>query len=155
MDLLVKLYDLPEFTAKCPDNIYVRPAMVPERHLVVDFVREHFSEYWVSEVEFALSQHPVRCLIATRNSQIVGFACYDTTFKGYFGPTGVSQTERGLGIGEALLHRSMHLMHLQGYQYAMIGSAGPIEFYKRSVNATEIVGSTPGAYQNLLRKNVI
>ncbi|MCG9595504.1 GNAT family N-acetyltransferase [Vibrio sp. Isolate25] len=152
MDLLVKLYDMPQLERTCPSDVLIRPAMVPERHIVVDFVRKHFSEYWVSEVEFALSQHPVRCLVAIQNENVVGFACYDTTFKGFFGPTGVSEAMRGRGIGELLLHKALNCMKDQGHCYAFVGKAGPKEFYERSVNAIEIEGSVPGAYKGILRR---
>ena len=58
-DLLVRLYDLPEFPSEAKviaAGVTVRRALPPERHLVADWVRKHFSPYWVSEVEAAMSR---------------------------------------------------------------------------------------------------
>jgi GNAT superfamily N-acetyltransferase len=152
MDLLVKLYNLPPLKRGIPDGVSIRHAKVPERHLVVSWVKEHFSEYWASEIEFAFSQHPVRCVLAIEKGQIIGFACYDTTFKSFFGPTGVDESCRGRGIGELLLHKALHALRSQGHMYAFIGAAGPVDFYKHSIGAIEIEDSTPGPYQGLLGK---
>jgi hypothetical protein len=37
-----------------------------------------------------------------------------------------------------------------GYVYAIIGHAGPIEFYQKTVGAIIIPDSDPGIYTNLL-----
>ncbi len=56
--------------------------------------------------------------------------------KGFFGPTGVDESARGKGIGHALLLKTLLDMRDQGYGYAIIGGAGPVDFYQRSVGAT-------------------
>jgi hypothetical protein len=38
-----------------------------------------------------------------------------------------------------------------GYAYGIIGSAGPVEFYQKTVAAIVIPDSSPGVYTNLLR----
>lgn len=70
--------------------------------------------------------------------------------KGFFGPTGVDMSARGKGIGQALLLRTLLDMRDQGYGYAVIGGAGPTEFYQRSVGAIPIEGSSPGIYRGML-----
>jgi predicted N-acetyltransferase YhbS len=92
----------------------------------------------------------VSCFIATRDREILAFACYDTTAKGYFGPTGVAEAARGSGIGKALLFRSLHALRESGYAYAIIGGVGPKEFYAKACGAIEIPGSDPGIYAGLL-----
>lgn len=57
---------------------------------------------------------------------------------------------RGKGIGEALLIESLAAMRATGYAYAIIGGAGPTQFYARAVGAVEIPGSTPGIYAGML-----
>ena len=52
---------------------------------------------------------------------MLGFACYDTTHKNFFGPTGVDAAKRGQGIGTALLLATLHAMREAGYMYAIIG----------------------------------
>src|SRR3954451_12781647 len=105
MDMLVKLYalsdsrDVHERVRKT--GITTRRALAPEKHKIVAWVRENFSEAWASEVDVAFSRQPVSCFIAIRQNSILGFACHDATCLNFFGPTGVDQHERKNGIGKA------------------------------------------------------
>jgi len=152
--MLVRLYDLPESALLYDDvakkGVTLRRARAFEKHTVAAFVKEHFSAKWVSEVEVALSRQPITCFIATREKQILGFACYDTTLRGFFGPTGVSEDARGLGVGKALLFKSLEGLRDLGHAYAIIGGVGPREFYEKACGAIEIPGSDPGTYTDLL-----
>jgi hypothetical protein len=154
IDMLVRLYELPDTAALyrkiAEDGITLRRARAFEKHTVTDFVRANFSAKWVSEVEVAFSRQPITCLIATRDKQILGFACYETTQRGFFGPTGVAESARGLGLGKALLHQSLSGLRELGYAYAIIGGVGPREFYAKACGAIEIPGSDPGTYTDLL-----
>lgn len=154
-DLLVKLYDLPDFesTAKvAAAGIDIRRALAPERYFVIDWVRERFSETWAGEVAAALSRAPVTCWVAVKDGQLLGFACADTSALGFFGPTGVAEEARHQGIGEALLHATLAGMREAGHAYAIIGDPGPIEFYRKRLDAIEIPGSKPGIYKGMLRR---
>jgi hypothetical protein len=82
---------------------------------------------------------------------VIGFAGYECTRKGFFGPTGVIEAERGIGIGTALLIASLWGLRELGYVYAVIGSAGPTDFYERVVGAIVIPDSEPGIYVDLLK----
>src|SRR5437588_10362562 len=95
---------------------------------------------------------PVTVLIATRDQRVIGFAAYECTRKAFFGPTGVAETERGRGIGKALLIAALWGLRELGYVYGIIGAAGPVEFYQEAVGATVIPESEPGIYIDLLRK---
>lgn len=128
----------------------LRRPMAYERHVLADWVGKHFSPKWVSEVKVALGRQPVSSYVATLDSEILGFACYETTCKGYFGPTGVKESERGSGLGTALLFKALEAMRSEGYAYAVIGGVGPKEFYERACGAFEIPGSNPGVYGDLL-----
>lgn len=154
-DMLVKLYALPPLQptlqAQSERDITIRRALTPEKHLITRWLSEHFSDYWASEGEAALMRQPVSCYLATQAGGIIGFACYDTTKRGFFGPTGVLEVARGQGTGTALLLAVLHDMWAQGYGYAIIGGVGPVEFYERAVAATVIPDSTPGVYAGLLR----
>lgn len=154
MDLLVNLYsrklaDLARRTENVEATI--RVALPPEQHIIKDWVRTHFSEYWVSEVSAAMAHQPPGCLIATVDGQLVGFACYDATARGFFGPTGVSEDQRGKGIGLALFHQALMAMKAQGYAYAIVGSAGPVDFYINAAGAMPIPSDQEDIYQGLLR----
>ena len=83
--------------------------------------------------------------------QLVGFACYDATARGFFGPTGVSPDQRGKGIGLALFYHTLVAMKAHGYAYAVVGSAGPIDFYVNAAGAMPIPSEQEDIYQGLLR----
>ncbi|MHB1109050.1 MAG: GNAT family N-acetyltransferase [Devosia sp.] len=154
-DLLVRLYDLPEFPAAAKvkaAGIVVRRAISPERYFILDWMRQHFHEVWAGEAALALSQLPITLWIAVRDGKLLGFACHDTSAKGFFGPTGVDEKERGQGIGEALLIATLKGMREAGYAYAVIGDPGPVEFYRKQLDALEIPKSNPGIYAGMLRK---
>lgn len=155
-DMLVKLYTLPDLA---PDikrqreaGITIRRPIPPEKHIVIEWVRREFGNGWASEAEVTFSRQPVTSFIAMENDQMIGFACYDATCKAFFGPTGVSEATRGRGTGKALFLACLHGMAADGYAYAIIGAAGPVDFYAKAVGATIIEGSTPGIYGGMLRE---
>jgi len=47
-------------------------------------------------------------------------------------------SNRTKGIGYELLHHCLKDMKEIGYEYAIIGGAGPIEFYEKACNAVVI-----------------
>jgi hypothetical protein len=154
IDMLVNLYELEE-----PSEIYrrveangviLRRPRAYEKHIVADWVGKNFSPKWVSELEIAFSRQPIACFIATKDKKILGFACYDTTAKGFYGPTGVGESARGSGIGIALLFKCMYALRECGYVYAIIGGVGPRAFYEKACGAIEIPGSDPGIYRDIL-----
>lgn len=154
IDMLVRLYDLPDawelYQRVEAEGVVLRRARAFEKHTVAAFAAAHFSPKWVSEIEVAMSRQPIACHIATRDKQVLGFACHDTTMRGFFGPTGVSEAARGLGLGKALLFKSLEALRELGYAYAVIGGVGPREFYEKACGAIEIPGSDPGTYTDLL-----
>jgi GNAT superfamily N-acetyltransferase len=153
--MLVRLYDIPEASTRVAAlhqaGVDVRRAIAPEKHVVVSWVRQQFGEGWASECEVSFARLPISCFRAQRGQDVLGFACYDATAKAFFGPTGVLESERKQGIGTALLLITLHAMAAEGYAYAIIGGAGPAEFYAKAVGAVPIAGSTPGIYAGLLR----
>lgn len=159
-DLLVKLYDLPALEPVIARQralgITIRRGMAPEKHLVLDWVGQHFADYWVSEADVGFSARPPSVFLAHRGDQMLGFACYDTAHKNFFGPTGVDEAERGQGIGGALLLATLHAMREVGYIYGIIGWAGPVEYYEKVVGAKVIPGTEPpGSYRGMLGTHAI
>jgi ribosomal protein S18 acetylase RimI-like enzyme len=150
MDLLVKLYALPKAAAEGIDGVAVRRALAAEKHLVTEFVERNFSRGWASECEVSFARLPVACFIAIAGENICGFACYDATARGFFGPIGVAQEWRQRRIGSALLLKALNDMHAHGYGYAVIGAVSDLEFY-RAVGAIEIADSSPGFYSGMLK----
>lgn len=155
MDMIVPLYRLPSCAGVIEDlhkrhGVLIRPIYTFERSLLRAFIEQNFTRGWADEAEMGFRHMPPSCLIAMHENQIVGFAAYDCTFNGFFGPTGVLPAQRGKGIGKALLLASLEGLKTLGYAYAIIGSVGPKDFYSKTVHAIEIPDSTPGPYQNML-----
>ena len=153
-DLLVKLYELPDDRARLEqlrhDGITIRNAMALEKHLVVDWVAKTFGRRWASECDVSFANQPISCFIAMKDGGLVGFSCYDSTMRNFFGPMGVAENARDKGIGTALLLRCLHAMAAGGYGYAVICDAGPIKFYEKTVNAFEIPDSSHGVFRQPL-----
>lgn len=163
-DLLVKLYEIPsaqpDIDALAEKNIIIRRPIGPENWAVIAWIKSHFDDGWASEAENAFFRSPKGIYIAVRetkdadgeiSSEMLGFACYDATVKGFFGPTGVAKEERGQGIGKALLLACLNAMKEEGYGYGIIGSAGPVKFYEKTCGATVIENSWPGVYRGMIR----
>lgn len=154
MDYLVNLSLLalnPELDARMTRaGVTIRRPLAPEAQLVADWVSERFGKGWASETATALTRQPPTCFIATREKQLVGFACHESIARGFFGPTGVDEEARGLGIGHALLLASLLDLRTMGYAYAIIGDVGPSAFYEKTVGAMPIPNSAPGVYAGML-----
>ena len=102
------------------------------------------------------STHPTTITLAQRGDTLLGFACYETTHKNFFGPTGVAEAERGQGIGTALLLAALHAMRAAGYMYGIIGWAGPAAYYEKTVGAIVIPDAEPpGSYRGMLGTHAI
>jgi GNAT superfamily N-acetyltransferase len=145
-DFLVPLYSLPTDLA-LPDGVNVRPAMAYEKEEVLDWIRTNFNHRWSSEASMAFEGHPIRCILAVAEGKLVGFACHDCTFRGFFGPMGVAQAGRGKGLGSHLLLAGLSAMRASGYAYGIIGDVDSArEFYEKKVGARVIENSEPGGY---------
>lgn len=150
-DLLIKLYDLPDFAEKLDkvkrQGILTRRARAHEKFQIVDWVRDQFGEGWAGECDVAFSRQPISCFIASVEGEIAGFACHECTRRNFFGPLGIRENLRKKGIGAALLAKSLMDMASVGYAYAIVGDGGQgQEFYSRIVEVQPISGSTPGIY---------
>lgn len=159
-DMLVKLYDLPELEPALAEQlrsgVRIRRGLAPEKHVALAWIRQHFSEFWVSEADVAFAANPSTIFLAHQGDRLLGFACYDTTHKNFFGPTGVDEAERGRGIGTALLLAALHDMRAAGYMYGIIGWAGPVAYYERAVAAAVIPETEPpGSYRGMLGTDAI
>jgi GNAT superfamily N-acetyltransferase len=154
-DLLVPLYKLPPRSeGESPAaGVNIRRANTFELSVVTEFIRKEFSQSWADETACVFNRQPIACFIATENKKVIGFATVESTRRGFFGPTGVAASARGRGIGKALLIASLWDLWDHGYGYAIIGAAGPVDFYVKAVNATVIPDSVPGVYSDMLDRN--
>ncbi|HZP84288.1 MAG TPA: GNAT family N-acetyltransferase [Chthonomonadaceae bacterium] len=156
-DMLVDLLKLPPVESLISDlraqGVIIRRAHPFEITPVREFIQKHFSSGWADEVTPCYSRQPVSLYIAIRNGKIIGFGAYEATRRNFFGPTGVAESERGAGIGKALLLACLWGLREMGYAYGIIGGAGPVEFYAKAVGATVIPDSVPGIYADMLSRD--
>jgi predicted N-acetyltransferase YhbS len=153
-DMLVNLLRLPPLEPMIQDmrraGVVVRRAAPYEISRVRRFVERHFTAAWADEISVGYANKPASVFLAIREGDVIGFAAYECTRRGFFGPTGVEERERGKGIGKALLLAALHGLAEMGYAYGIIGGVGPVEFYASAVGATLIPDSTPGIYADPL-----
>ena len=141
-DMIVSLYNLPE--VEISNFIRIKRAYVGDKETILRFVQAHFHRNWIYEVECSLMQDVSKCFIATENGEVIGFACFDSAAKGFFGPIGVDPKRRKEHIGTALLIRTLNAMREYGYGYAIIGWVNEAEmFYRKTVGAEFIKGGNP------------
>ena len=168
-DMLVKLYDLPEYfpvrNHLLDQGFDIRRPFPSEKRVLVSWIQMNFEQLWADECAAVLDRDPINCFIAIEKQPIqkpddnpynlppeklLGFACFDASKKGLFGPMGVLEAYRDQGIGKGLLLAGLHAMKEQNYAYAVISWAGPADFYARTVGAVPIEGSAPGYYRGPL-----
>ena len=149
-DMLIKLYELEALGSFEADQkamgIALRKPIGPEKHAIIAWVFDQFGDAWASEVDVALSNQPCTCFVAVKDSRMIGFACYDATALGFFGPIGVVKSHRKKGTGSALLTACLQDMKNKGYGYAVVGGVKDTTFYKKTVGALEVPDSDPGIY---------
>lgn len=149
-DMLVRLYDLPDprpfLERAAAAGFTVRRAEPWDRDEMRRFATECFGELWAVEADRAFNHSPITGFVAVRGPEVGGFAVYECTRRGFFGPTGVREDLRGRGLGSALLFCCLQSMREMGYAYAVIGGVGPEEFYEKVCGAFVIPGSEVGIY---------
>jgi predicted N-acetyltransferase YhbS len=155
-DMLVHLLKLPRLDAELDRlrgaGVIIRRGRPYEISRICKFVSEKVAPTWADEISVGFANKPSTVFIAIRDQQLVGFAAYECTTRGFFGPMGVLESERGKHVGRALLIACLHGMRDMGYAYGIIGGVGPAEFYTKAVGATLIPDSSPGVYADPIAK---
>ena len=141
-DMIVPLKDY-SFPTILKNNLTFRKAKQSDATLIKKFVEKEFGKGWIESIENGFLQEDVPIFLALERQEIIGFACFDVVRrkKGLFGPMGTSLSNRMQGIGYTLLHYCLYEMKEIGYEYAVIGEAGPLEFYEKACNAVVISGT--------------
>ncbi len=150
-DMLCSLVSIPEVEPLLEklkkEGITLRRPNPWEQKEVREFIESHFTTGWADEISVAFSSKPVTCFVARDNGKVIGFAGYECTRRNFFGPTGVDETYRGKGVGKALFYAALRGLQQLGYVYAIIGDAGPVDFYRKTVGAEVIsIGEGRGIY---------
>lgn len=157
VDMLVNLLEMedyhPHIECLKKEGIEIFRAIAPDKFRIVDWVKEHTGREAAGECDVCFANQPVSCFVAAEGSKIVGYACYNATAPDFFGPTEVLKEYQGKGIGKALLLRALHALKDEGYQYAIIGGVGPIQFYEKCVGAVVIESSKKhNVYEHFLAR---
>lgn len=141
-DMIASLYNLPQ--VKINEKIQIKRAYPSDKDIILDFIKKNFEKNWIYEAEYAIVSDISKCFVAVDNKKIIGFACFDSSAKGFFGPMGVLKKRRGEKIGATLLYKTLLAMKEYGYAYAIIGWVNDAkEFYEKTINAQVIQNSSP------------
>ena len=150
-DLLVPLYGLPPVDDQ--EGLWVGKPLSHQSPGVLSFIEGNFIGVRIKTAEEAFGSVPPTIFTAVDipSGRLAGFCSWDCTAKGFLGPIGVHSDFRGRNVGKAVVLSALHSMREAGYGYAVIGDAGPVEFFKKICDARVIEGSNPGIYGNPLR----
>ena len=155
-DMLVKLYPLPT----CPGleaslrekGIVIKKALAPDMSRIIAFTEENGHPSWADEIRVCFMNQPPSIYIAVKDKQVIGFGCYESTARGFFGPTLVAATARRQGVGKALLLKCMESLREMGYAYAFIGwpDTEAIHFYEEATGGMMIPDDGFGVYSRMI-----
>ncbi len=138
VDLTADDFDTAQVESKLAKRGFtIRRLEHEEEQTFYEWMLGTWSQNWTTEACNSLKNTPVTTFIALdSDGNICGFATYDVTmFRGGFGPTGVEERLRGLGIGKALFLRCLQDMKTRGYPRCEIAWVGPISFYAHTASA--------------------
>lgn len=114
----------------------VRRARPDDRAALEIWMRRHWTTGWTCETMLAIDQDPPTLFLAHQGETLVGFAAYEANqCLGSFGPTGVLDDFRGVGLGRRLLEACLAELKVQGQRQCEIGWVGPVPFYHRACGA--------------------
>lgn len=155
-DMIVSLYNRDDhfFDFESPKGIKIVRAMTLDKNRITNFIEKNFSDIcpeWVFEAEATILKPLPSCFIAIENSEVIGFACYNASALGMFGPFGVAEEKRKNGIGGMLLKQCLKAMKYEGYAYGVIGWVSSETYYSKSIGAVTIPDSFPAVYSRLVK----
>lgn len=116
-------------------GIVVRRLEPSDRPSFDRYLAANWGESWHQEGLSALDTSPATGFVALRGGEIAGFAVYDVSRPGWFGPIGVDATLRGQGVGTILLYRCLQDWQAAGRRSAEICWIGPMHFYSIAADA--------------------
>jgi GNAT superfamily N-acetyltransferase len=110
-----------ERAAKLKEEGVAFLAFTPELTLpLLEFARKEFPGDWVRVVRetagrIVAGESPHRLIAAMDRGQVVGFSHYENE---RFGPIGVSQSQRGRGVGQMLMYLTLEAQRAAGFRVA-------------------------------------
>jgi len=114
-----------------------RRASHQDHDKVLTFINHNFGRVWRFEVAHAFERDPPPLFITEDNGAITGFAAHDLNNRGlgFFGPTGVTASHRGRGLGRELLLASLADLRALGFERTIIPWTDALDFYAKSCGA--------------------
>ena len=116
-------------------EVVVRRVETEDRPTLDAYLAENWSASWRVEMLETLDADPPTGFIALRGPEIVAFAAYGVARPSWFGPTGTNESERGRGIGAALLLRCLDALRAAGHPRAEICWTNVWPFYAKVADA--------------------
>jgi len=119
--------ELPVASSQLPD---VQLA-TGNRQQVLTFIEHHFGKIWRFEASRGV------LFFTQRDGAITGFAAHEANNRGlgFFGPTGVAESERGKGLGTKLLLACLADARRLGHQRVVIPWTDAAGFYAKACGA--------------------
>jgi mycothiol synthase len=104
---------------------------------ILAFIEQHFGRVWRFEVAKAFERDLPPIFITEEDGEVTGFAAHDVNNRGlgFFGPTGVTASMRGRGLGCRLLEASLEDLRRLGYERAVIPWTDALDFYRKCSGA--------------------
>lgn len=101
------------------------------RQPVLTFIERHFGKIWRFEASRGI------LFFTERDGAITGFAAHEANNRGlgFFGPTGVAESERGKGLGTKLLLTCLADARRLGHQRVVIPWTDAVGFYAKACGA--------------------
>ena len=81
-DMITNLYRLPKLKDR-KDTIQIKRAFAGDKGAILNFIKSNFSDSCVYEAEHAIMQEVPKCFSAVEDKKVIGFACYDSSAKGF------------------------------------------------------------------------
>ena len=101
-------------------------------------VARRFSDSWASEVDIALRMDRASVWYLGARTDLLGFAVNSLWARNAFGPMGVAESQRGRGLGAALLVRALRDLRVRGVERCVVAWIGPKEFYDRYMHTVSV-----------------
>jgi predicted N-acetyltransferase YhbS len=155
-DMLAKLYWEPRESTWANDiwnaDVKIHRPDIGQKPAVLNWILQNFSQGWMTQAEACFRNSPLTIFIAVHDRrEIVGFACYDSVRRNFFGPMGVADEWRGKGVGACLLLHCFSAMREAGYEYTIIHAVGPVMFYAKACGAEVIPDSEAAQYRKEIK----
>lgn len=96
-----------------------------------EWIKTKFSPYWALEAEIAVGEDRGGLWLSYDENKFLGFSTYGALEPNWFGPIGVDEKARNLGIGSVLLFKALNSMRLNGMRHVVVPWTRHLFFYSQ------------------------